>query len=78
MLRGGVRSLANGRRDTHLQALKVVRPTTVQEAIEQLNEGGDGARPLAGGTDVIVIARARVRDIDVLGDVKQIPELTAI
>ena len=78
MLRGGVRSLANGRRDTHLQALKVVRPTTVQEAIEQLNEGGDSARPLAGGTDVIVIARARVRDIDVLVDVKHIPELTAI
>ena len=78
MLRGGVRSLANGRRDTHLQALKVVRPTTVQEAIEQLNEGGDGARPLAGGTDVIVIARARVRNIDVLVDIKQIPELMAI
>ena len=61
-----------------MQALKVVRPTTVQEAIEQLNEGGDAARPLAGGTDVIVIARARVRNIDVLVDVKQIPELMAI
>ena len=61
-----------------MQALKVVRPTTVQEAIEQLNEGGDGARPLAGGTDVIVIARARVRNIDVLVDIKQIPELMAI
>ena len=61
-----------------MQALKVVRPTTVQEAIEQLNEGGDSARPLAGGTDVIVIARARVRNIDVLVDIKQIPELMAI
>ena len=61
-----------------MQALKVVRPTTVQEAIEQLNEGGDAARPLAGGTDVIVIARARVRNIDVLVDIKQIPELMAI
>ena len=61
-----------------MQALKVVRPTSVQEAIEQLNEGGDGARPLAGGTDVIVIARARARNIDVLVDVKRIPELTAI
>ncbi|MYE46644.1 MAG: xanthine dehydrogenase family protein subunit M [Chloroflexi bacterium] len=61
-----------------MQALKVVRPTTIQEAIGHLNDGGPGARPLAGGTDVIVIARARVRDIDVLVDVKQIPELTAI
>ena len=78
MLRDGVRSLANGRRETHLQALRVVRPTTIQEAIGHLNDGGPGARPLAGGTDVIVIARARVRDIDVLVDVKQIPELTAI
>ena len=61
-----------------LQALKVVRPTTIQEAIEQLNDGGPSARPLAGGTDVIVIARGRRQKIDLLVDIKQIPELTAI
>jgi CO/xanthine dehydrogenase FAD-binding subunit len=61
-----------------LQTLKVVQPTTIQEAIEQLNNGGPGARPLAGGTDVIVLARTRRQTIDLLVDIKKIPELTAI
>ncbi len=61
-----------------MQALKVVRPTTIQEAIEHLNNGGDSARPLAGGTDVIVLARMRRQKIDLLVDIKQIPELMAI
>lgn len=56
----------------------MVQPTTIQEAIEQLNNGGPGARPLAGGTDVIVLARTRRQSIDLLVDIKQIPELTAI
>ena len=61
-----------------MQTLKVVQPTTIQEANEQLNNGGPGARPLAGGTDVIVLARTRRQSIDLLVDIKQIPELTAI
>ncbi|MCY4615648.1 MAG: FAD binding domain-containing protein, partial [Chloroflexi bacterium] len=46
--------------------------------MQLLNDGGDTAKVLAGGTDVIVIARSRRRTIDLLVDVKQIPELTAI
>ena len=37
-----------------------------------------GARPLAGGTDVIVLARVRRQKIDLLVDIKHIPELMAI
>ena len=40
-----------------------------------LREGGEGARILAGGTDVIVQARERRRDIDVLVDIKHIPQV---
>jgi len=72
------RRFRDGGRGKPLQALKVVRPTTIQEAIGQLRDGGPGARPLAGGTDVIVIARTRSQKIDLLVDVKRIPELTAI
>ena len=62
----------------HLQALTVERPTSIDQAIELLNNGGETARVLAGGTDVIVIARSRRRKIDLLVDIKQIPELMAI
>ena len=54
------------------------RPATIQQAVQLLHDGGDSARVLAGGTDVIVIARSRRRTIDLLVDVKRIPELTAI
>ena len=33
---------------------------------------------LAGGTDIIVVARARRRDVDLLVDIKKIPELMAL
>ena len=54
------------------------RPATIQQAVQLLQDGGDTARVLAGGTDVIVIARSRRRTIDLLVDIKRIPELTAI
>ena len=65
-------------RGKQLQALKVARPTTIDEAVELLSNGGGDASVLAGGTDIIVLARTRRRNVDLLVDVKQIPELTAI
>jgi carbon-monoxide dehydrogenase medium subunit len=61
-----------------LQALKYARPASVQEAVQLLNDGGDNAYPLAGGTDIIVLARERRRDVDLFVDVKHIPETTGI
>lgn len=52
-----------------------VAPSTVAEAVAVLNEHGDRARPLAGGTDLLVKARANVWDLDAVVDVKNIPEL---
>jgi xanthine dehydrogenase FAD-binding subunit len=43
-----------------------------------LQERGDKARCLAGGTDIIVQVREHRRDVDVLVDIKQIPELNAL
>jgi carbon-monoxide dehydrogenase medium subunit len=59
------------------EAVKVidyVAPRAVQEAISLLAEKGDRARVLAGGTDIIVQVREGRRDLDLLVDVKNIPE----
>ncbi len=61
-----------------MQAVKYARASSVEEAINLLREGGDTARPLAGGTDVIVQARERTRDISLFVDIKHIPELIGI
>ena len=61
-----------------MQAVRYVRASSVEEAIRLLREGGPTARALAGGTDVIVQARERTREIDLLVDVKHIPETMAI
>ena len=61
-----------------MQAVKYVRAASVEEASRLLLEGGAGARVLAGGTDVIVQARERTRDIDLFVDVKHIPEVMAL
>jgi CO/xanthine dehydrogenase FAD-binding subunit len=61
-----------------LQAVKYARASSVDEAIQLLSDGGAGARPLAGGTDIIVQARERARDVDIFVDIKHIPELMAI
>jgi xanthine dehydrogenase FAD-binding subunit len=61
-----------------MQAVKYARAATVDEAVQLLRDGGDVARVLAGGTDVIVLARERRRDIDLFVDVKHIPELIGI
>ncbi|MDG0867847.1 FAD binding domain-containing protein [Candidatus Lucifugimonas marina] len=52
-----------------------VAPSTVAEAVAVLDEHGDRARPLAGGTDLLVKARANVWELDAVVDIKNIPEL---
>jgi carbon-monoxide dehydrogenase medium subunit len=46
----------------------------VDEAIDLLNKGGATARVLAGGTDIIVQARERRREVRLFVDIKPIPE----
>ncbi len=58
-----------------MQALKYARAASVDEAVKLLQEGGPTARVLAGGTDVIVMARERRRHIELFVDIKHIDEL---
>lgn len=61
-----------------MQAVRYARATSVDEAIQLLSDGGETARVLAGGTDIIVLARERRRDVGLFVDVKHIPELVGI
>ena len=61
-----------------MQALRYTRATSIDEAVRMLREGGETARVLAGGTDVIVQARERRRVIDLFVDIKHVPEVMAL
>lgn len=55
-----------------------VAPTTVDEAVAVLEKHGERARPIAGGTDLLVQVRGGRFDLDAVVDVKKIPELVGI
>jgi carbon-monoxide dehydrogenase medium subunit len=53
-------------------------PTTVAKAVSILKRHGEKARPLCGGTDILIQMRAGARRPEYLVDVKQIKELRQI
>jgi len=56
-----------------------VRPTTVQEALQALQEAGGSARPIAGGTDLLLdLRQGRQAPLDTLVDVTGVQEMTTI
>ena len=57
------------------------RPESLDEAVKLLAGGGGKARPMAGGTDLIVLMRVnpdRIGSPDLVIDVKGVPELNEI
>jgi len=61
-----------------LGAFDYARPQTVADAVVVLNERGDDARVLAGGTDLIVQLRETRRQAGLVVDIKNIPELNEL
>ena len=61
-----------------MRAIDYTAPTSLSEAVSIMAAHGDRARPLAGGTDVLVQLRGGRREVDVLVDTKKIPELNRI
>ncbi|MEZ4501568.1 MAG: xanthine dehydrogenase family protein subunit M [Dehalococcoidia bacterium] len=61
-----------------MQAVRYARASSVDEAVQLLRDGGPTTKVLAGGTDVIVLARERRRDVGLLVDIKRIPDLVGI
>ena len=58
-----------------MQAFDYAAPHSVDEAVSLLEQRGDQARMLGGGTDIIVQVREGRRRVALLVDVKRIPEL---
>jgi CO/xanthine dehydrogenase FAD-binding subunit len=58
-----------------VKSFEYFAPSSIGEAIALLAEKGDRARPLAGGTDLLVKMRNDLLAPDFLVDVKRIPEL---
>ncbi len=61
-----------------MQKVRYAKASTVDEAVRLLKEGGETARALAGGTDLIVQARERRRTVSMFVDIKAIPETQRI
>ena len=61
-----------------MREIDYISAQSVSEAAALLNDHGDRARVIAGGTDVIAQVREGRRELDLLVDVKEIAELTAI
>ncbi|GIX06449.1 MAG: oxidoreductase [Candidatus Poribacteria bacterium] len=57
-----------------MKPIDYVRARTLDEAVLLLRQGGERARVLAGGTDLIVQVRENRRDVDLFVDIKNIPE----
>ncbi len=55
-----------------------ITANTVSEAVTLLDEKGQSARILAGGTDLIVQVREARRDVDWMIDIKSIPEVNVL
>ena len=56
-----------------------ISPHSVREATDILAERGGNARVLAGGTDLLVVLRAgRMNNVNLVVDIKNIPELNEI
>ena len=53
-------------------------PASVDAAVALLAEGGDGARVLAGGTDLLVQLRSGVAEPSMVVDIKRLPEVREI
>ena len=61
-----------------MHAITYESPKTIADAVKLLAAHGEKARPLSGGTDLVIQLRAGTRRPEYVVDVKSIPELTRI
>lgn len=61
-----------------MHAIQYEAPTSLEQAVGILAKHGEKARPLCGGTDMLIQLRAGTRQPDYVVDVKGIPALTGI
>jgi carbon-monoxide dehydrogenase medium subunit len=65
-------------RGSPLQDFDYISVQNVEDAVKYLSQDGGRARVLAGGTDILVLLRERKMRVDLLVDIKGIPEVNAL
>jgi aerobic carbon-monoxide dehydrogenase medium subunit len=55
-----------------------VAPDTLEEAVQALNDGGEDAKPLAGGHSLIPLMRLRLAAPSLLVDLRKVPGLNGV
>jgi carbon-monoxide dehydrogenase medium subunit len=61
-----------------MRAFEYQAPNSLAEVVALLADRGPRARPLAGGTDLLVQLRLNRLDLDLVVDIKKIPELNQL
>ena len=61
-----------------MKAFNYVAPHSINEVTTLLSQQGSQVRILAGGTDLLAQMRENRREVDLMVDVKQIPELNEL
>ena len=61
-----------------MEDIEYIAPKTIEEAVQAMASKGDRARAMAGGTDILVQMRGGRRSLDLLVDVKNIPEMNEL
>ena len=61
-----------------MQPFAYQAPGTIEEAVALLAEKNGRARPFSGGTDLLVQMRLNLHDLDLVVDMKRIPELNQL
>ena len=61
-----------------MRAIEYFAPSSIQEAVSLLEEKGEAARMLAGGTDIIVQLNGGLRQSERIVDVKTVPEANVL
>ncbi len=61
-----------------MHPFKYISPTNIYDAVNALQKYGKSAKPLAGGTDLLVQTRTGRLNLDAVIDIKNIPELNII
>ena len=57
-----------------MKSFQYLRPESLTEALSMLGQFGDGARPLLGGTDLMVRIQKGQADLDAVIDLKRVQD----
>lgn len=61
-----------------IRSFQLLQPRSLPEAVEQLQEYGDDARPIGGGTTLVILMKQRALHYPYLVDLQTIPGLNQI